>query len=107
MSPARPRTRPSLGGSFPKWIPGLGAIALLALLGVGLWMVQSTQAACETVTAQQPFQSPTFQLAPADPAQSVRVAVWPLTEPDASLREALNRLPPTLKPVGPYYRCLL
>ncbi|WP_376789045.1 hypothetical protein [Thermoflexus sp.] len=105
MTLARPRTHLSPGGSPPwKWILGLGAVVILALLGVGLWRAQSTQAACETATAQQPFRSPIFQLAPTDPAQRVRVAVWPLTEPDAPLREALTRLPPTLKPAAPYYR---
>ena len=100
MASARPRTRPSPPW---KWIFGLGLLALLVLAGAGLWIARSTQAACETATAQQPFQIPTFQLAPVDPAASVRVTVQPLAEPDPTLQEALSRLPPTLKPAGPYY----
>ncbi len=104
MALERPRTRPSPGGSLPwKWILGSGAAALLILVGLGLWMARSAQAACETATAQQPFQSPTIRIAPVDPTQSVRVAVWPLAEPDAALRQALQQLPPTLKPAAPYY----
>jgi hypothetical protein len=98
MAIARPRTRVPLWG----WIVGLVGLALLALAGVGL-AARSAGAACQTATAAQPLQLPTFRMAPADPSQTLRAAVQPFAEPDRALREALTRLPPTLKPTGPYY----
>ncbi|MBO9362507.1 MAG: hypothetical protein J7452_09925 [Thermoflexus sp.] len=98
MAISRSRTRSSLWG----WILGLVGLAMLVLAGIGL-LTRSTGAACQTATAAQPLQLPTFRMAPVDPSQTLRAAVQTFAEPDRTLSEALRRLPPTLKPVGFYY----
>ncbi|MER3467979.1 MAG: hypothetical protein C4312_05415, partial [Thermoflexus sp.] len=94
---ASPRGVPPWG-----WLAGLGGLALLMLIAVGLWKGRPA-VPCQPATAAAPFALPTFRLAPLDPSATVQVAVLPFAEPDATLREALNRLPPTLQPMGPYY----